>query len=167
MLPYEWTFFLKKGFSYLFERQSISGGGGRGRGRGISSCRLPAECEARHGARSHNPEIMTCFETKNRTLNWLSHPGALMWVSFESLMLNERNQTWRCIYIWLNSYEFCRIGQSVEGCWHDGENGLGLMANRVRVSSRGVKAPWKEVVAIAQPSKHIKTTELYRLKWWV
>ena len=37
-----------------------------------------------HEAQSHDPEIMTWAETKNQTLNWLHHPGAL-----ESLFLKK------------------------------------------------------------------------------
>ena len=68
--------FLKK---YLFilervrERASMRGRGG-GEGGRISS-RLQAECGARLGVQSHNPEIMTWTETKSLTFNRLCHPG--------------------------------------------------------------------------------------------
>ena len=41
-----------------------------------TSGRLHAEHWPRHGAWSHNPEIMTWAETKSQTLNQLSHMGA-------------------------------------------------------------------------------------------
>ena len=39
--------------------------------------KIPAECGARHGAGSHDPEITIWAEIKSRKLNRLSHPGAL------------------------------------------------------------------------------------------
>ena len=52
--------------------------GGRAEGREterISSSRPPTKCGAQHRAWSQDLEIMTWAQTKNRMLNWLSHPG--------------------------------------------------------------------------------------------
>ena len=48
----------------------------RGRGREIILSRLYTQHGARHGARSHDPGIMTWTEIKSQMLNWLIHPGA-------------------------------------------------------------------------------------------
>jgi len=64
---------LKKKKIYL--RECVRGGK-RQRGREGIASRLPAERRARRGAPSHDPEITTWAETKSRTLNRLSHPGA-------------------------------------------------------------------------------------------
>ena len=54
----------------------VVGGGGEAEGENLST-RLSDECKAPRWAldlRTH--EIMTCAETKSRSLNQLSHPGA-------------------------------------------------------------------------------------------
>ena len=62
--------FLKKRFIYLREKvhTRVQWGGAEEEGERNSS-RLHAECRALCGARSHDPEIMTCAKTKSRRLN--------------------------------------------------------------------------------------------------
>ena len=49
-----------------------------GRERERNSSRLPLDHRALPRAPSHNPEIVTRAKTKSQTLNWLSHPDALL-----------------------------------------------------------------------------------------
>ena len=61
-------------FTYLRDRGRESKCVGEADRERISS-RLPTECRAQHGARSHDPEITTWAKTKSQTLNQLRYPG--------------------------------------------------------------------------------------------
>lgn len=62
-----------KVFLYLFESAGDSGEGRRRRERDKQT---PNWARVQFRAQSHDPETMTWSETKSRTLNRLSHPGA-------------------------------------------------------------------------------------------
>ena len=82
------TFIFKKDI-YFRERErarkQVSVGRGRGKGVERISSRLPAKQGAQRGALSHDPKIMTWAETKSRKLNWLHHPGAPKFYTFNKL----------------------------------------------------------------------------------
>ena len=69
-----WFLFCFQDFIYL-ERE-LEQVGGRTEGERKSQADSPAECGASHGARSHNPKIITPAEIKSWMLNQLSHPDA-------------------------------------------------------------------------------------------
>lgn len=62
-------------FFFIFFREREHTGKGRWRERILSM--LHVQHRAQHGARSHNPEIMSQFEITSLTLNRLTHLGTL------------------------------------------------------------------------------------------
>ena len=83
-----WQFDIASCFSlfkiYFRERENTSGGEGQRETEKILS-RLHAQRGARHGARSHDPGLMTWAQIKSWLLNRLSHPGTPCLVSLISI----------------------------------------------------------------------------------
>ena len=64
-------FFFVKIYLFILRESERAWGGAEGVRESQADC---SECRDQSGSQSHNPEIMTCAETKSQMLNLLSHP---------------------------------------------------------------------------------------------